>query len=124
MTRQTRILDNTILTIIGVVIFGGIVGAAWPSGVILVAIVGLGALFVILVQGAQAMNEPGNFGQGLTAVLSALILLPGAIAASVVLGVTVGVADAFDDDSPGVDMSYDECMADPDTSWSECQELN
>jgi len=121
--QQTNILQATIATIIGVVILGGVFGATWPPGVGLTGLAALIGLFVILSKGAEAMNQAGNFGQGLTSVLAALILLPAAIAMSVVLGVSVGVADAFEDDSPGDDSSYDECILDPDTTFDECQEL-
>lgn len=78
-----------------------------------------------LVKAAEAMNQPHNFGQGLTAVLSALILLPAAIGASLVIGLTFDAADAisdFDGDTSS-DMSYDECLIDPDTTWEDCADL-
>lgn len=118
MIDRTNVLKATTAIIIGVVAFGAIFGATWPPGIFFTALAALIGLFVILHKGADAMNHPGYFGQGLTAVLAALILLPAAIAASFVLGVTVGVADAFDDNS-----EYMECMADPDTTFEECNEL-
>jgi hypothetical protein len=117
--KRTNILQATIATIIGVVILGGIFGATWVPGVGLTALAALVALFLILDRGAEAMNEPHNFGQGLTAVLAALILLPAAIAASFVLGVTIGVADELDED----DSDYMECIADSSTTFEECQDL-
>jgi hypothetical protein len=128
MTQQTKILQATIGTIIGVVVVGAIFGAVWPPGVGLTALVALIALFVILSKGAEAMNEAGNFGQGLTSVLAAVFLLPAAIAAATFLGVTVGVADAIndpftEDPSYSEDSSYEECLADPDTTFEECEEL-
>ena len=123
MAQQTSILKATIGTIIGVVVAGGILGAVWPPGVGLAAFVALIALFVILSKGAEAMNEAGNFGQGLTSVLAALFLLPAAIAAAVFFGVTVGVADAIDDVPFNEDSSYEECLSDPDTTFEECAEL-
>ena len=114
------ILVITLLAIAGVLVLGGLFGAyAWMPGVAIVALAGLVALFFSLVQGAAAMNEPGNFGQGLTAVIAAVFVLPAAIGASVFLGVASGVSDALDDG----ESSYSECMADPDTTFQECQEL-
>jgi hypothetical protein len=118
----TNILSITLAVIIGVVALGALFGATWLPGVGLVALAALVALFIILMRGAAAMNEPGNFGQGLTAVIAAVFLLPAAIGASVFLGAAFGVSDALDDFSPGRS-SYDECMVAPDTTYEECLEL-
>lgn len=118
----TNILTVTIAVIVGVVLLGAVFGATWPPGIGLVAIAALIALFVILIRGARAMNEPGNFGQGLTSVIAAVFLLPAAIGASVFLGAAVGVTDALDDFSPNDD-AYMECLSDPDTTFEECEEL-
>lgn len=123
MKQQTNVLQVTVTIIVGVVVLGGLFGAIWTPGVVLTGIAALVGLFVILFRGAQAMNEPDNFGEGLTAVLAALILLPAAIAASFVLGVTVGVADAFSDGFSTGNSSYTECLLDYDTSLEECEEL-
>jgi hypothetical protein len=130
VTQQTKVLQATIATIVGVVVVGGIFGAVWLPGVGLAALAALIALFVILSKGAEAMNEPGQFGQGLTSVLAALILLPAAIAAATFLGVAIDSADddstydtSFYDDSSSGDSAYDECMVDPEATYEECEEL-
>jgi hypothetical protein len=118
----TNILVTTLAVIIGVAVLGAIFGAVWPLGLGLVTLLALVALFFILTHGAAAMNEPGSFGQGLTAVIAAVFLLPGAIGAAVFLGAAFRVSDALDDFSPGTS-SYEDCMVDPDTTYEECLEL-
>jgi hypothetical protein len=122
---DTDVLTMTLLAVVAVVVLGAVFGATWLPGVAITAIVALFVLMGLLVKGAEAMNEPHNFGQGLTAVLSALILLPAAIAASLVIGLTFGAADAISDydGDTSSDMSYEECLVDPDTTWEDCAAL-
>jgi hypothetical protein len=100
-------------------------GATFVPGILITALAGVIALFVILFMGAKAMNQPGSFGQGLTAVLAALFILPAAIGASIFVGLSVGVADAFDDfeSSPRGDEDFEECMSDADIPVEDCQDL-
>jgi hypothetical protein len=116
-THTTDILQITFGVIAGVVILGALFGAIWLPGVGLVALAALLALALILERAAAAMNEPGNFGQGLTAVITAVSLVPAAIGASLFIGVAFGASDS----SPG--MSYEECLAAPSTTFEECWAL-
>ena len=101
-------------------VVGGIAVAtdADRFGAILGFLALLWSLFGLLPLAAQAMDDPANegerrtFGSGLTAALAAIFIIPSLAAAIIFLTqIRSGLS------------AYDECIDDPDTTFSQCQEL-